>query len=1055
MNSARLIAAIGASAGGIEALRALLRAAIPGSGVSYIVQMHLDPSRESSLAEILARDSTLPVESAQDGQAILPDHVFVIPPGVTAGMQEDHIALLPQAPGHRDLHQIDALFSALALAVKERAVGVVLSGFGTDGTLGIKAIKEHGGLTIAQGSAASTAGAAGAAGAPGYPDMPDSAISGGLVDLVLPAKDMPAALAAYAKGFQDLALLTSENGRQAGDSSRILAARRLICDTLRRDLGHDFSGYKESSFLRRVQRRMQVLQIGDITDYAEKLRGDHEEARQLLRDLLINVTDFFRDTEAFASLAEKVIPALFRGKGAEDSVRVWVPGCATGEEAYSIAMLLSEYAVGLRSPPRLQVFATDIDENALQIARAGHYTLAQLDAVPPERLERFFQRSGSGRVITQVIRDICTFSVHNLLRDPPFSRLDLISCRNLLIYLESETQREVFPLFHFALRPGGFLFLGGAESAGQFGDLFRPVDKQSRLYQRRDHAPRLHRLPMPNLPSGFRMLPRVLPPQPGDLGRAIRSSADAAILERFAPAHVVINQEGEIIHFSAHTGRFLEPAAGQPTRSLLALARRGLRLDLRTAMQEALQTRHVVSRQGLDAEGVGQAGRVGITVEPLADTDPTEPLFLVVFHEVDAPETAPAPAAGTAEAAVVAAERELRETRERLQTLIEEYETAVEELRSSNEELVSVNEELQSANEELETSKEEQQSINEELQTVNQELQAKVEELDRTNSDMRNLFDASSPATIILTAELCIRGFTPAVKDLFNLLPSDRGRPFQDIAGLLDTALLLADARAVLEGKKPPERRISSHDNAAHYLLRTQAYLNSEGKADGVLLTLLNVTQLVEAVEAHEHQRLLVNELNHRVRNMLQVVIGLTRQTLREDMPAQEFGKLLIGRMLSLSRSYQIIAQEDWGDVLLQDLVKQQLSPHLSDPERATMAGPAMIVSPAGAVALGLVLHELATNAVKYGALSSDSGKVAVAWAITEQGAERHVRLEWRESGGPRVETTEHKGFGSGMMKGQIERALKGSLELTYGADGLLAVMILPLDATPRMISAA
>ncbi len=1046
MDSARLFAAIGASAGGIEPLRALLHAAIPGSGVSYIVQMHLDPDRESSLAEILARDSALPVENAQDGQQILPDHVLVIPPGVTAGMQEDRLVLLPQAKAHRDLHQIDGLFAALALAAKERAVGVVLSGFGTDGTLGIKAIKEHGGLTIAQG---------GVNDAPGYPDMPKSAISGGLVDLVLPAKDIPAALAAYAKGFQDLALLTSETSRQPADAAQILAARRAICDVLRRELGHDFSGYKESSFLRRVQRRMQVLQVGDITDYAQKLSGDHEEARQLLRDLLINVTDFFRDKEAFASLTEKIIPALFKDKVAEDSVRVWVPGCATGQEAYSIAMLLTEYAAGLRSPPRLQIFATDIDENALQIARAGHYTIAQLDAVPPERLERFFQRLGSGRVITQAIRDICTFSAHNLLRDPPFSKLDLISCRNLLIYLEIETQKEVFPLFHFALRPGGFLFLGGAESAGQFSDLFRPVDKPSRLYQRRDHAPRSHRLPIPNLSAGFRIMPRALPPPPSDMGRAIRSSADTAILERFAPAHVVINQEGDIIHFSAHTGRFLEPAAGQPTRSLLALARRGLRLDLRTAMQEALQTRRVVSRLGLDPEGVGQAGRVSITVEPLADADPTEPLFLVVFHEMDAPEVAPAPAPGTVEAAAAAAERELRETRERLQSLIEEYETAVEELRASNEELVSVNEELQSANEELETSKEEQQSVNEELQTVNQELQAKVEELDRTNSDMRNLFDASSPATIILSNDLLIRGFTPAVKDLFNLLPSDRGRPFQDIAGSLATAPLLDDAKAVLAGAKPPERRLSSRDNTAHYLLRSQPYLNAEGKADGVLLTLLDVTQLVEAVETREQQSLLVNELNHRVRNMLQVVMGLTRQTLREDRPPEEFGKLLTGRMLSLSRSYQIIAEEDWGDVMLQDLVKQQLDPHLSAPERASVTGPEMIVSPAGAVALGLVLHELATNAVKYGALSDAAGKVAVSWMIMAEGADRHVRLEWRESGGPLVETMERKGFGTGLIKGQVERALNGSLALTYGAEGFAAVMTIPLDATPRMISAA
>ena len=625
----------------------------------------------------------------------------------------------------------------------------------------------------------------------------------------------------------------------------------------------------------------------------------------------------------------------------------------------------------------------------------------------------------------------------------------------MLIYLEAETQRDVFPLFHFALRPGGFLFLGGAESASQFSDLFRPVDKHFRLYQRRDHAPRPQRLPLPNLSSGFRLVPRSLPSHPSDMGRAIRSSADSAILERFAPAHVVINQEGEIIHFSANTGRFLEPAAGQPTRSLLALAKRGLRLDLRTAMQESLQTRRMVSRQALDSERIGVPGRVSITIEPLPDADPSEPLFLVVFHEADAPEAPPVPKEGSAEAAAAAAERELRDTRDRLQTLIEEYETAVEELRASNEELVSVNEELQSANEELETSKEEQQSVNEELQTVNQELQSKVEELDRANSDMRNLFDASSPATIILNRDLVIRGFTPAVKGLFNLLPSDRGRPLQDIAGALDTAPLLADARAVLEGAKPAERRLSSRDNSAHFLLRSQPYLDADGKADGALLTLLDVTRLVEAVEAREHQKILVNELNHRVRNMLQVVIGLTHQTLREDAPPADFGKLLIGRMMALSRSYQIIAKEEWGDVLLHDLVKQQLDPHLSGAKRAKVEGPALILSPAGAVALGLVLHELATNAVKYGALSGAEGEVAVAWTIEEDDGTPSVKLRWLETGGPVTDDPKRLGFGSALIKGQVERALGGRIQRLYLAEGLQVEILLPLNGQPRLIWAA
>lgn len=1045
MSGRLLVAGVGASAGGVEALRALFGAARLSEGIAYIVQLHLDPGRDSALTQILAKGSSLPVATATDGAEPLPDQVLVVPPAVEVGIEDGRIRLRPMDGVRGPLRQIDALFATLAQAFGDRAVGIVLSGFGTDGTLGVKAIKEHGGLAVAQGSNGSM---------PGHPEMPESAIGGGLVDLVLSVEAIPAALATYAASFAELAVLAPDAVRAAAEESRVATARGLICAALRRDTGHDFSGYKLHSFLRRVQRRMQVLRLSDLDAYVERVRSDHEESRALLRDLLISVTAFFRDADAYAALAETVVPRLFEGKGAGDAVRVWVAGCATGEEAYSIAILLREHATTLPAPPRLQVFATDIDDHALEIARIGRYPDATLEEMSPQRLERFFQRQAQGHSVTKDIREICVFSAHSVIRDPPFSRLDLISCRNLLIYLDNATQRDLFPVFHFALRPAGFLFLGSAESATPFTDLFQPLDKSHRLFQRRDHAAR---------PAGLRLLHRPplgprLPPRAGQLPgeprpRSIREIADAAILEHFAPAHVVVNGEGEVIHFSGRTGDFLEAAPGLPTSNLLAIARRGLRLELRTALQEAFQSRRRITRTGLDPDALGLPGRTVVVIDPLVPVDPDQPLFLVVFSQAPPPGPAIAVAArpkGAAEAAVAVAEQELRETRERLQTLLEEYETTVEEMRASNEELVSVNEELQSANEELETAKEEQQSVNEELQTVNQELHGKVEELDRANADMRNLFDATRVAVITLDAALAIRNFTPAVTGLFNLLPTDRGRPFADIAGTLDTGPILGDARQVVGDGRAVERRIGSRDGRAQYLLRVQAYRAADGSSDGVLVALVDVTQMAEAVEARDQQRLLVGELNHRVRNMLQVLIGLTRQTLRELPSPEEFGKALTGRMRAMSKAYELIAREEWGDVTLLDLVQQQLGPHLSRPEQGSVAGPRVILRPAGAVALGLVLHELATNAVKYGALAIPEGRVEVRWSVDAARAHPVVAIEWCEHGGPTVVAPTRRGFGSDLLKTQVERALHGTITVTFAGEGICAEIDIPLTGDVR-----
>ena len=835
------IVAVGASAGGVEALRVMFHAIAPESVLCFIVLLHLDPDGVSSLTEIIARVCPLRVSTAVNGDTLDAGRVLVVPPGVAATVADGRLVLTPFAGGQRHPRTIDTLFSALALDQKERAIAVVLSGMGDDGTLGCKAIREQGGLTIAQAVPAET---------DGHQEMPENAIASGFVDCVLAVADIPARLAHYVDGFEKLAGLTAEAAEDAATGENPAhEGHAAISAILRRVVGHDFSRYKERSFMRRVQRRMQILQITALDLYIDRLEQDHDEVQALFRDCLIGVTAFFRDPATFAALEARVIPALFEGKGVRDTVRVWVPGCATGEEAYSIAILLAEHAARLKIAPRLMVFATDIDEGALRAARAGRFTAAELDGVSPERLARFFIPDGGIHTVVKELRDMCVFSAHSLIRDPPFSRLDLVSCRNLLIYLDTAVQRELFPLFHFALRAGGFLLLGAAESAEPFSGLFSPIDKHHRLYRRRDQDASPLQLPLRHAvvnrhATGIDSRPRATSPD-------ARQMAEALVLNRYAPPHVVVTRDGEIVHFSARTGRYLEAPAGQPTRNLISLARYGFRLELRAALEQAARTSQIASRVGLELDESGRSERVQISVEPLpADAGPA-PMFLVLFSPLETPAPAAAlPSADGTETPLLLAEREMDGLREQLQTLIEDHETTVAELSAANEELMSVNEEFQSTNEELETSKEEQQSINEELQTVNHELQAKLDELDRTNLELRNLFEATDIATVTLDRSLRIKGFSPAMTRLLNLLQGDIGRPLSDITGSIDTAGLLRDALAVLDGGPMIERHLKPRDTKAHFMCRAFPYRGTEGALEGVLLSFVDITQLVEALEA-------------------------------------------------------------------------------------------------------------------------------------------------------------------------------------------------------------
>ena len=1023
------IVGVGASAGGVEALEYLFKAMPPEPGMAFVIVTHLAPGRESMLPEILARDTRMPVLIAEHDQAVLLNHVYVAPADAVLSITKGRLDVRGSADG-RARTPIDSFFATLAEDQGEYAIGIVLSGAGSDGTLGIKAIKEHGGLTLAQATDHS---------GPRHSSMPESAIASGLVDLAVPVETMPEQLAAYVRGFDIL-------DKEVDKDERAETTRGVICAILLDQTGHDFSGYKTRTFYRRLERRMQVLQIPSLAAYTDRLRQDLDEVNTLFRDLLIGVTNFFRDTKAFEALEQLVMARLFEGKGPADTIRVWVPGCATGEESYSLAILLREQSEQSRSRAKVQIFATDIDEAALGMARAGHYPDTLLQGVSKERLERFFTSEGTSYVISKQIRDMCVFSSHSVVRDPPFSRMDLISCRNLLIYLNSELQNHVIPIFHYALKPNGFLFLGTSENITQHRDLFTSIDKKSRVFQRREDG-----AAMPHLPVLFRrhgIGSGGLPESKGPTGRSLRQSIEARVLERYAPAHVVVTREGDVVNYSAGTGKYLEAPPGRPSRALMAIARRGLRLPLRSALHEAIESERTAVRDNVELEGGDKSEFVTITVEPLHDDD-KESLYLVVFSDLRAPAAHEEPPAkqrrGKArDANLEQLERELRDSRERLQSMAEEYETAIEELKSSNEEMVSVNEELQSTNEELETSKEELQSVNEELQTVNHELTVKIDELDRANSDLRNLYESTEIATIFLGRDLIIRSFTPAVTRIFNLIPGDRGRPLTDIAHHLDYAQLPQDVQQVFGVRQPLERRVDRRDGTAHYIVRALPYWTGSGKVEGAVLTFSDVTGLAQA---EEQQRVLVAELNHRVKNMLTVIVSVATQTLKHSDDTDAARQAFLDRLHAMARSYELVARDQWGDVYLLDVVRQEVEPYRTDrDDRIVIDGPPVSLKPKLALALGMIIHELGTNSAKYGSLSVAGGSLEVSWAIETRSGNSLV-LDWIERGGPPAGKQPRHGFGLTLIEREVSHGLGGKAKIEFEDGGLRVNLRIPLDS--------
>lgn len=829
-----LIAGVGASAGGIQALKIFFENVPKNSGAAYVVILHLSPEHDSKLSEVLQTVAKIPVTQVTERVRVEPNHVYVVSPNQSLSMNDGHIVVSPVHTIEERRAPIDIFFRTLAESHFDRAVCVVLSGTGADGSMGLKRVKERGGAVFVQNPREAE-----------YSDMPRNSIATDLVDAVLPVSEIPTKITAYKKSLGTIEI-SLESEKRPDEQQKAL---REIFTHLRVRTGHDFSNYKRATVLRRIERRINVHQLSELPAYAAYLRENPDEAHSLLKDLLISATNFFRDKEAFGFLEREILPQITCDKTSGDQIRVWVAGCATGEEAYSIAMLLVERLQNIPDAPSVQIFATDIDETAVAAAREGFYTINDAADVSPERLHRFFNREQDGYRVRREIREMVLFAVHNLTKDPPFSRLDLATCRNLLIYFNHAAQERVMETLHFASNPGGYLFVGSSESIDGTSDLYAPVSKEHRVFQSRAVAAPRRPYSVSNVSSSQVRASRARLPETSKerenrvLERLSFADLHRRLLEQYAPPSIVVNSEYDIVHLSERAGRYLQMAGGEPSQNLLKLIRPELRLDLRTALYQAVQRQTNVEAGNLPVRIDDRDEIINIQVRPvLRPDDPTRGFLLVIFE----------PGAETREKSEVVfssnepvarqLEEELTLVKSQLRASVEQYENQTEELKASNEELQAMNEELRSSAEELETGKEELQSVNEELVTVNQELKIKIEEISQSNNDFQNLINSIDIATIFLDRSLRIKLFTPSVRDIFNLIPADIGRFLTDITSKLDYENLIADVETVLDKLQPLEREAHSRDNRV-FLTRILPYRTSEDRISGVAITFLDITR--------------------------------------------------------------------------------------------------------------------------------------------------------------------------------------------------------------------
>jgi two-component system, chemotaxis family, CheB/CheR fusion protein len=821
------IVGIGASAGGLEAVEQFLLNLPADTGMAFVLVSHLDPHHKSILAELLSRQTPLQVLQAQNGTKVAPNHFYVIPPNCYLSI-EGGVLQLTEFEETRALRMpIDHFLRSLAEDQKENAIAVILSGNGTDGSLGVRAVNGSGGVALVQNPATAK-----------FDGMPRSGVATGLADFVLSPAEMPEHLIEYLQHFEATRSGTPV-ATPVSPAKRSLSPIERIHALLRARTGNDFSGYKKSTIARRIDRRMSIHRLDDPSDYTRLLEQNPDEITILFRELLIGVTSFFRDPEAFDVLKKKILPRLLDDRADHSPVRVWTPGCASGEETYSIAIVLNEYMAEYHRTFHVQVFGTDLDPHAIAAARQGWFPANIALDVTSERLARFFDKDDAGYQIKKTIREQVVFAQHNVVQDAPFAKLDLLSCRNLLIYLEIELQKRLLPILHFALAPGGFLFLGPSESIGEQMDLFLAVDKKWKFFQRRDGRNNRRPLAVP-------IRPRIHAPPEQEKRAASTSFEDhdvlvetkKMLLERFSPPCVVTTEKGDVLYIHGQIGKYLEPAPGRMSTNILDMVRDSLRFDLHAALTRASagQREHISRSVALKNDGeIRQLVRV--SARPFS-----QGLIWVVFEDVEAAEATQAPGkAGKHGASSREAElqQELTRTHDSLQTTIEELQAANEELRSANEELQSINEEHQSTNEELETSKEELQSLNEELLTLNSELSAKVEQANKVESDLKNLLDSLNVGVIFLDIEMRIVRYTPEATVLVKLIPGDIGRPIEDLVS--SAPELAKNARAVLDKLVPREMEVQKEDGS-WFLARITPYRTLDNVIGGVVLTFYDIT---------------------------------------------------------------------------------------------------------------------------------------------------------------------------------------------------------------------
>ncbi len=1047
------VVGIGASAGGLAAFEAFF-SGMPADGepgMAFVLVQHLAPDHKSVLSELVGRYTRMRVLEVEHGISVTPNCAYIIPPGYNMGLYDGTLQLFRFSEPRGRRLPIDFFFRTLAEDRQQNAIGIVLSGTGADGTQGVRAIKGHGGMIMSQTPTSAE-----------YDGMPRSVIATGLVDYELPPNEMGEALIAYATHIQ-----TVPPSERTVPTPKIQDSLKKVFAVVRSRCGHDFSHYKTNTIVRRIERRMAVTNFDTMDSYVKHLQDSSTEAELLFRDLLIGVTSFFRDPEAFAALENIAIPKLFADKSTSDTIRVWSPACATGEEAYSVAMLLHEHMDALKLSHTLQVFATDIDVQSITTARSGRYPASIAGDITPERLERFFTVESTDTegvplsyCVNKKLRDSLIFSEQDVISDPPFSKLDLITCRNLMIYLTGDAQKRIIPLFHYALNPGGMLFLGTSESVGEHADLFDALNQKAKLYQRKEAIVPGARMNAARFLPSRESRSQAAADRPAETTKApLREVAEQTMLRHLAPAGALVDSKGDILYLHGRTGRYLEPVVGKvETYNIVKMAREGLQPDLATVLRDVVQTGETVRRRGLRVKTNGDYATVNLSICPaegaFAGEESAPPLYLVVLEELQDADLEthharadasspngddPSLAEADPEAVIASLRKELQIKEEYLRTVNEELEASNSDLETFVEEMQSMNEEMQSTNEELETSKEELQSTNEELATVNAELQAKVSDLSRANDDMNNLLAGTGIATVFLDNQLRILRFTPAAAKLINLIEGDIGRPVAHIlTNLVDYEDMMSDIQQVVNTLVTKNLEVQDA-TGTWFSLRILPYRTVDNVIEGVVMNFVDISDRKYAEDEIKRQlsekEMLLKEVHHRIRNSFASIASLlstqadekgspeAREALNEAGSRINCLSVLYDKLL-ISDQYVASSVKSYIESLLDSILA--LFPNGDSVTVRTQIAD-FALAPARLFPLGLIINELVTNIMKYAFVGGNANSGVITVTLNRVGNHAVLTIEDNGIGLPEgFDLTASQGFGFTLVR-MLSEQLGGS----------------------------